>query len=81
MVRKTNAPNLAGTDTGVAARAARGWLKRLGKGTLLFLMLAVLAGAAGMYTFRLCPCPHFEKIEPASSPVPPKPAPDKDAKK
>jgi hypothetical protein len=69
MVRKTDAAVPPGT--GAAPSAPRGWIARLGKGVLLLLMLAVLAGAAGMYTFRLCPCPHFEKIEPASAPVPP----------
>src|SRR5262245_34600767 len=77
MVRKTDAA--ATPATGAASRTPRGWLTRVGRGVLLLLMLAVLAGAAGMYTFRLCPCPHFEKIEPASAPPPVEPTPTQSA--
>jgi hypothetical protein len=79
MVRKTRAAN---TDPdGRPSRRRTSWIIRLGKGVLVLLMLAVLAGAAGMYTFRACPCPHLEKIEPLPVPSPPpEQPPSKDAK-
>lgn len=76
MVRKTTCPgseSAPATDAAVDRVRLRLWVRLL-RGTLLVLMLIVLAGAAGMYTFKMCPCPHFEKrIDVVPIPPPPPP--------